>query len=532
MSNILRSSAAMGLATVLSRILGLLREIVYAHFMGDTPIASAFKFAFQVPNLFRRLLGEGALTAAFVPVFKKKEKVEGEDSMWEAGTVTMWATLAATLSIVAIVVGGSSLVLTISQVRWHTEKGLVFPPWPVPILAEETKLLLSLLRIMFPYLTFVCLTALCMAMLNARGYYFLPALGASLFNVVMICTVLVVAPLWGKSLEEQVYALAIGVLVAGVLQFAFQVPFLWKEGWRLRWINPWRHPVVIEVVSKMIPSTIGVAAYQLNVLIIQTLAFAVDKRIIASFDYAVRLLEFPQGVFGISVATYLLTTLSTHAAEKNYTAFRESLREGTFLILILNLFGGLVFFILAESIVRLFFERGAFGPDSTIRVTATLMALSPGLIAFSLVNIFARAFYALGDTRTPMIISAACLIANIMLTFLLIFPLKHIGMGIANTVTSVLNASLLLYGLRRKLKFLQFKGMLKDMFKLMIAAMICGLIMKLLQEACENYWGMNTIWGKGLTVLIPLIFGAISYFSLALVLGVVELKKFIKMLIR
>lgn len=529
MSQMLKSSGAMALATLMSRVLGLVREQVYAWFMGDGAVASAFKFAYQVPNLFRRLLGEGALTAAFIPIFKAKERTDGEKAMWEAANATMSALVVATLAIVGLVTIGVSVALALSQVTYTVDGNAVFPPWPIPILREDTRLMLQLLRLMFPYLTLVCLAALCMGMLNARGIFFLPALGATLLNVVMISTVLLVAPHWGEQLRHQIFALGVGILVAGVAQFTFQLPALQRQGWRFRWVNPRGNPVVREVMLKMIPGTIGVAAFQLNVLLIQSLAFYLDRTIVASFDYAVRLMEFPQGVVGISLATFLLPTLAGIAADKDYDGFRKTLREGLGLLVFLNLIASVLLIVLATPIVRLLFERGAFTPDSTQRAALALACLAPGLVAFSTVNVLARAFFALGDTRTPMRVSVFCLAVNLMISLLLIGPLRQAGLGVANSVTSFLNVWLLLRALRKKLGRLDLEPMRPGLLALAGSAVIAGSLAWLGAELWRNVLGHSNLLLKLGHLFVPAILAGGVYWLLALWLRVPEAKEVTKL---
>ena len=287
----LKSSGAMAAATLTSRILGMVREMVYARFMGVGWVTDAFLLAFQIPNLFRRLLGEGALTAAFIPIFKEKEKLHGEEQMWRASNAVISGLVIITAIIAAIMMLVITLALNLHQ----------FP--------ERTELMLRLLRVMFPYLLLVCLAAALMGMLNARGHFFIPAMGAAMLNVVMISSVLWVAPKISGGLPVQIFALAYGVLAAGVAQAAFQMPTLWRDGFRFRWVSPWRDETVRRVIIKMIPGTIGIAAYQINVTTVQILSFWVGTGIVSSFGYAVRLMELPQGMFGISLATYLLPTL-------------------------------------------------------------------------------------------------------------------------------------------------------------------------------------------------------------------------------
>ena len=235
----------------------------------------------------------------------------------------------------------------------------------------KTELMLRLLRVMFPYMLLVCVAAAIMGMLNARGHFFIPAMGATMLNVVMIASVLWLAPKLGcafpkgERLPHQIFALAIGVLAAGVAQAAFQLPTLWRDGFRYRWVSPWRDETVRRVIYKMIPGTIGVAAFQINVTLVLAVAFWVDPQIVASFNYAVRLMELPQGMFGISLATYLLPTLSGLAAEKKYSEFRATLRHGLGTLIFLNLIAAILLVVLAEPIVRLIFEHGKFTDAST-----------------------------------------------------------------------------------------------------------------------------------------------------------------------
>src|SRR5215813_14138970 len=267
----LKSSGAMAAATMTSRILGMVREMVYAAFMGNTWVASAFTLAFQVPNLFRRLLGEGALTAAFIPIFKKKQVTEGEAEMWRSANVVLSGLVTgAGLICVAAVLG---ITVALRVARWD----------------PGTELMLKLLRLMFPYMVLVCLAAILIGIANARGLFFIPALGAVLLNVIMIASVLWLAPKMGKSLEEQIFGLGIGVVIAGLAQALFQVPSLRREGFRYQWIAPWHDPTVREVMRKMVPGSIGVAAFQINVLATQSFSFWFDHSIVARFNYAVRL---------------------------------------------------------------------------------------------------------------------------------------------------------------------------------------------------------------------------------------------------
>jgi putative peptidoglycan lipid II flippase len=498
MSQLLKSSGSMAVATLTSRVLGMVREVVYARFMGDGWVAGAFQLAFMIPNLFRRLLGEGALTAAFIPIFKEKEKTHGEVEMWRTANAVISGLVIAACVIIGVAMLGISTALAVHQ----------FEP--------QTELMLQLLRIMFPYMLLVCLAAAFMGMLNARGHFFIPAMGATMLNVVMIASVLWLAPRMGQKLDQQIFALGIGVLAAGVAQAAFQLPTLWRDGFGYRWVSPWRNETVGRVVRQMIPGTIGVAAFQINVLLTQTIAFWVSPQIVASFNYAVRLMELPQGMFGISLATYLLPTLSGLAAEKKYPEFRTMLRHGLGTLVFFNLIAAVLLVVLAGPIVRLLFERGQFTSESTDRATLALMCLAPGLVAFSAVNILARAFYALGDTKTPMQVSLVSLALNVVLAAALVVPLRQGGLGLANTTTSICNVWLLFHALRRKLGKLEMESLWRSSLLLLGAGLLAGTAAFLAGKFWEGLLGHGTIGLKTGAVFVPAGIAGLVYWLTAL----------------
>jgi putative peptidoglycan lipid II flippase len=526
----LKASGAMAIATLTSRILGMVREMVYMSFMGTGWVNDAFQIAFTIPNLFRRLLGEGALTAAFIPVFKEKERTEGEQEMWRSANAVISGLIVAASVIIAVVMllvsvalaygtpqwtGGQAADPGISMLALNAPTNLVyvthqsFAVWTPGQFSEKTVLMLQLLRVMFPYMLLVCLAAAMMGMLNARGHFFIPAMGATMLNIVMISSVYFLAPRFGiglpaeQKLPVQIFALAFGVLVAGVAQAAFQVPTLWRDGFRYRWVSPWRNPTVQRVVRQMIPGTIGVAAFQINVALVYFLGFWVGTGIVSSYNGAVRLMELPQGMFGISLATFLLPTLAGLAADKNYPEFRATLRHGLASLIFLNLLASVLLLSLAEPIVRLLFERGAFTSVSTRQVAYALQCLAPGLVMFSTVNILARAFYALGDTRTPMKISILCLVVNFAVAFLLVFPLREGGPGIANTLTSCINMGLLLFTLRKKLGKLEMQSLRDTLLPLIITALFAGGLAWASWKFWEQQLGHATLLLKLGAVFVP-----------------------------
>ncbi len=501
MSQMLKSSGAMAAATMTSRVLGMVREMVYANFMGNSWVASAFTLAFMVPNLFRRLLGEGALTAAFIPIFKHKEKTAGEAEMWRAANAVISGLLISAGAITIVAILGISAVLGVGS----------FP--------AETTLMLQLLRFMFPYMLLACLAAVLIGMANARGHFFVPALGAVLLNVVMITSVLLMtyAPQFKDlPLDQRIFGLAVGVVLAGAVQACFQIPSLRREGFRYQWVSPWGDPTVREVVKKMIPGSIGVAAFQINVLVTQGCSFWFDTSITSTFNYAVRLMELPQGVFGISLATFLLPALSGLAAEKKYPEFRGMLNMGLNYISFTNLIAAAVSLALAVPIVRLLFEHGEFGPDATQRVALALACLAPGLLMFSMNNILARAFFALNDIKTPMKISVVCLVLNLAFALPLAHAYREAGLAVANSLSAIINTALLLYALRRKLAKLEFVGLGRNLGILLAAAAVAGGAAYGVFRWWDGHYGHANVAVKIGAVFIPMTVAGLIYWALAM----------------
>ena len=508
----LKSSGALGAATLLSRILGMVRVMIYARFMGDTWVAGAFYFAFQVPNLFRRLLGEGALSAALVPILKEVEVKQGMRPMWQTANAALSLLVCLCSVAVVLTVGATSFLLWLND-------------W-----SKETLLFLELLRLMSPYILMVCSAAVLMGICNVRGIFFLPALGSTMLNVAMILSVLFLTPLFGAQLEEKVFGLVVGVLLAGLLQMFFQLPVLFKEGFRPAFILPWRHPAIRDITGRMMAGIVGIAAFQINVIFTQWIAYREGGYVVASFEYAVRLMELPQGVIGISLATFLLTALSGLAAKKDFRAFQSTLKEGLGYVIFANIPAAVIMFLLAEPIVRLLFERGAFNAQSTFGCGFALQCLVPGLVFFSLVNVFARAFFALGDVKTPMRISIFCLVLNAVLAVLLIPRFVQGGMGMANTISSAINLALLVRALKRKLPGLEFRAVRLEATVVIGCTLVAGLLVWGTQTWLHAALGVQTLTGRLAEVFIPMILGGGVYLALAWLFNVKSAKQIGKLL--
>ena len=384
----------------------------------------------------------------------------------------------------------------------------------------QRELMLRLMRVMLPYAAFVCVAAVFMAMLNARGHYFVPALGSAMMSLVMIGSVYGLAPWFGKTLEEQVSGLAAGVILAGVAQAAFQLPALRREGFRLFVARPWADPTVRESFRRLVPATLGVAAYQFNVVATQAIGSMQADHVLASYNYAVRLLELPQGVIGVSVATYLLTELSRHAADRKFPEFRRMVGEGMLHLCFLNGLASVLLIVLAEPIVRLLFEHGRFTAMSTERASMALRFLAPGLLATSLTGIVSRAFYALDDTRTPMRVGVFCLGANVVFGLVLAFPFQQAGLAAANATSAILNVALLLYAFGRKMPKFEAGHLKPSVARIAALACMAGMVA----------WGAHSLWeawighaGKARqvgAVFVPAFAALGAYIGASLAVGV------------
>src|ERR1051325_958421 len=457
-SKLVQATGAMGLATLASRVLGLAREIVFAAFLGQSLVASAFFFAFQIPNLFRRLLGEGALTAAFIPVFTEKLTKEGAASGQRAANL-----IGTSLCVVAC--GVTATVIAVLALA-----SFLFP------LSAKTRFILSLTQWMMPYLGFVCMAALSMAVLNARRHFFVPALSPILLNIVMIGSVYLFCPRFGHGLQHQVYGLVLGVLLGGLVQWLYQLPWLWREGFAYRWDFQPKDPVVRRVAGLMWPSVLGVAVFQVNVISSGALAFWVGDYARAALNYADRLMELPMGIFGVSVATYALPTLATLFAQDKIDEFNASLDVSLRLLWFVTIPAAIGLMVLSEPIVALLFERGNFGPTETKHAAFALFFLAPGLVSYATVNVVARAFYAMQDTRTPMKIGVMAMVVNVFLAFALMWPLKEGGLALANTLSSSLNAISLFVALRRRIPGMGGRQLVASALRTAAPSVMMGIV--------------------------------------------------------
>ncbi len=433
-----RSSFVVSTMTLLSRFLGLARDIVIAQLVGAGVAADVFFFANRIPNFLRRLFAEGAFNQAFVPVIAEYQHQNDRQAL-RSFLAAVNGTLGILVAVVvALGVLGSGVVTALFGLGWFLDWLKGGPA------AMKFELASFLLKITFPYLWFITLTAMAGSILNTLGKFAIPAITPTFLNITLIGSAWYVSP----HLAQPEIALAIGVLIGGVVQLLFQIPFLAREGLLVwpRW--DWTHPGVIKIRKLMLPALFGVSVSQINLLVDTLLASFLATGAISYLYYADRLLEFPLALFGIAFATVILPALSHHHQQHAHPLFSQTVDWGVKMVLLLGMPAMCGLMLLAQPILRILFLRGAFDMSSVQQASASLIAYSLGLVSLMLIKILAPAYYARQDTKTPVKFGVMSMIANIILNLLLIGPLDYVGLALATSLSGTVNAYLLYHGLR------------------------------------------------------------------------------------
>jgi putative peptidoglycan lipid II flippase len=429
-----RAAAVVSSATLASRVLGFLRDLVIARAFGAGVASDAFFVAFRLPNLLRRLVAEGALSSAFIPVFT--------EYVTRRSRIDTLRMLRAVTGVMLLILGTLTLL------------GILAAPWVVRIMAPGFfatpavgELTVRLARLMFPYLFLVGLAALVMGVLNAHRHFLLPALSPVALNVGIIIGALVLAP----RLAEPVVGLALGVLLGGAGQLLLQLPWLAARGLLTAPRLALGHPAVRRILGLMAPVVIGQSATHIGTVINTIVASFLAKGSVSYLYYADRLVEFPLGVFGVAVATAVLPTLSEQGARQDKPALRETLSFSLRLATFVSMPAAVGLFVLSEPIVRVLYERGHFGPTETAGTAAAVAMYALGIVGSTTAKISAQAFFALGDTRTPVKVSVGAMALNCTMAALLARPLGHVGLALAIAVAATANAIALTIMLHRRL---------------------------------------------------------------------------------
>ncbi|MDA7744455.1 murein biosynthesis integral membrane protein MurJ [Porticoccaceae bacterium] len=482
---LLRSSGVVGFFTMLSRFLGLARDVVFARVIGAEALADVFFVAFKIPNFFRRLFAEGAFAQAFVPILGEyREKGSAAAVRQLVSRVAGNLSLCLILLTLFIVVA-SPLMAAIFAPSWYMDN-------PSKFAATS-----EMLRITFPYLLFISMTGLAGAVLNSYDRFAVPAFTPLLLNLCLILAALFAAPLF----DQPAYALAWGVLLAGIVQFLFQLPFLKTIHMLPMPSVDWQDSGVKKVLALMAPAIFGVSVSQINLLLDTVLATFLPTGSVSWLYYSDRLSELPLGVFGIAIATVILPNLSRHHVAQSTQAFSQTLDWALKMILLIAVPAAVALILLAEPIlVTLFY----YGEVMTIRDMAmaslSLKAYAAGLIAFMLIKVLAPGFFARQDMRTPVRIGVIAMVMNMLFNLLLVIPLHsywqvgHLGLAAATSLSAFLNAILLYFALRKQGIYEPIQGWLRFFIRLAIAVLVMLLVLIQLSNALgglESFYSFN-----------------------------------------
>ncbi|PWW41701.1 putative peptidoglycan lipid II flippase [Idiomarina loihiensis] len=430
---LLRSGFIVSAMTLISRVLGLVRDVVIANLMGAGAAADVFFFANKIPNFLRRLFAEGAFAQAFVPVLTEyKQGKELPDQQLLIARVS--GTLGTIVTVVTIFgVVASPVVAALFGMGWFLDWWNDGPQGQKFVLASD------LLRITFPYLWFISFAAMAGAILNTLGKFAVAAFTPVFLNVAIIAAAIWLAP----QMEQPEYALAWGVFFGGFIQLLFQLPFLKKAGLLVKPKWGWKDPGVTKIRKLMLPAIFGVSVSQINLLLDTLIASFLMTGSISWLYYSDRLLEFPLGLFGIAIATVILPALSSRHVDKSTENFSATLDWGIRMVLLLGVPAMAGLFVLAEPMLMVLFMHGAFSPDDARMASYSLMAYSTGLLSFMMVKVLATGFYSRQDTKRPVKYGIIAMVANMVFNIALAIPFSYVGLALATAASAAINAGLL-----------------------------------------------------------------------------------------
>ncbi|WP_135795199.1 murein biosynthesis integral membrane protein MurJ [Hydrogenovibrio crunogenus] len=508
MKRIIKATATVGGMTMISRLLGFVRDMVIARYFGATAGADAFFVAFKIPNFFRRLFAEGAFSQAFVPVLSEVKEKRGKDAVKHL------------INAISFRLGGILLLLTAFGVFGSGLWMLVFAPGFADD-PEKFQLASDMLSITFPYLLLISLVAFSSAIMNTYDQFAVPAFTPVFLNLVLITFAIWVSPL----LDVPVMALAWGVLAAGVVQLLFHLPFLKRLG-LLPVPSPKTDEGVSEVKRLMLPALFGVSVAQINLLIDTVLASFLITGSVSWLYYSDRLMEFPLGVFGVALATVVLPGLSKKAATENWDGFRQDIDTALRLVLIIGVPATLGLLLLAQPLMITLFYYGAFTENDVTMSGMSLMAYSFGLLGFILVKILAPAFYARKDMKTPVKIAVVALVTNTVMNLALIGPFAHVGLAAATSISAFVNAGLLYWFLRKQQAFSPLPGWGKLWGQVLFANSVLVILILAITPDISDWLSFDA-WHR-LGWLLAIVFGTMAAYGVVLVATGIKPKRLLK----
>jgi len=463
---IARSAAVVSIAVMCSRVLGLVREQVFAGLFGAGFAYDSFVVAFRIPNLLRDLFGEGALSAAFVTVFSAYDTNRSKEDTWllASNVFTFIAILLSILTLLGIYLAGPIVSLLAPDFSLVSGK------------AELTE---KLTVIMLPFLIFISLSAVVMGILNTKGRFFIPALASSFFNLGSIIGGTALAYILPRYGQPAIVGMAVGTVIGGMLQLGIQLPSLFQTGFRYKPTLSISDPGLKKILRLMLPATIGLSATQINIFINTNFAASCAEGSVSWLNYAFRLVQLPIGLFGVALSIAMLPVLAKQAAKRNITDMKETMVSSLTMVFALTLPATLGLILLSQPIIRLIFEHGAFTHQDTIATAQTLSFYAVGLFAYSANKVLVPAFYALDKTRYPVIASFMAIAFNILLITLTIEHFQHLAIAMSTSCTMILNFFFLVIVLHRKLGGFPLKLLFRGIVKIVFAT-ICLTLLTLL----------------------------------------------------
>lgn len=445
--------------TTISRVLGYVRDMLVAHTFGAGFAADAFYAAYRIPNLLRRLLGEGSLSASFIPVLSEYLHTKTKEETQE---------------LINVIFSALTVVLCILTVL-----GIIFSPQLVNVIAygftsdpEKLSLTINLTRLMFPFLLFICLAALALGILNTLSSFFVAAVAPAALSIAEIGFIMGIAPL--LSPDNQIKGLAISVIFGGIGQFIVQWPKIRSLGWHLRWNLNFKHPAIKRIGFLMVPAMIGLSVDQVNAFVDTICASFLAQGSITALYYSNRLMQMPLAIFGIALASAALPAMSKAAAQKDIATVKETLNFSLRFIIFILIPSAVGLITIGFPIIRVLFERGNFDRNATMLTFSALSYYSLGLPAYAMVKVLASSFYAFQETKTPVKVAVVSMTLNAVLNIIL---MRHMGVGglaLATSISSWLNAAILGYLLRKKIGALGIKRIISTSAKTLAASSLMG----------------------------------------------------------
>lgn len=514
MKNITESAGVVALGTIISRILGYLRDMFVAHIFGATMFADAFYAAYRIPNLFRRLLGEGSVSAAVIPVLSEYHVTRDKKKTIELISILTTALVIVLAVITLLGIVFSRQVVTLIAHGWVGEQ-------------EKFNLTVTLTQLMFPFLLFISLAALSLGILNTIGKFFVPSVAPASLSISEIVFILIIAPLlcW----EDQIKGLAISVVAGGAGQFLIQLPFIIKAGFLVKPNFHFNNPGFKKITSLMLPSTIGMSVDQINAFADTICASFLTVGSITALYYSNRLMQLPLAVFAIAVASVALPAMSQATAKNDLNLLKNTLSYSIRLLLfaLLPSMAGLMIFGL--PIIQLLFERGRFDTNASLLTHSALFFYSLGLPAYGIVKILASTFYSLKETKTPVKVATTSMLLNIILNVLLMYELEVAGLALATTISSYFNAFWLFVILRRKIGHIGATKIINAFLKILLASatmcVLTWLIFTILPQLFPTIKEFTNI-----TTTMTILFAVFCYITLAYIFRIEELSEIRKII--